>query len=115
MLNDTQYLVDILDAAKLAVSYVDDKTTKEFFDDIQCQDAVIRRIEIIGEAAGRITTQTRAALPQLDWKGMVGMRNVMIHQYQSVDLLIVWDTIQRSLPPLVAALEKYLESDREQK
>ncbi len=110
MSRDNQYLTDILDAAKMAISYVAGKTEEEFFADTQCQDAVIRRIEIIGEAAHRTSQHTKAKLPQLDWRGMIGMRNVMIHQYDNIDLVTVWDTIQNSLPFLISTLENYLKS-----
>ncbi|MBW2721666.1 MAG: DUF86 domain-containing protein [Deltaproteobacteria bacterium] len=106
MSRDKEYVIDILEAAKLALSYVSGKTKDEFLKDTQCQDAVIRRLEIIGEAARRISDETRATYPKLPWKAMVGMRNVMIHEYDDVDLVIVWNTVQNDLPPVVARLEK---------
>jgi uncharacterized protein with HEPN domain len=106
MLRDSGYLLDMLEAAKLALSYVAGKSHEEFQADVQCQDAVIRRLEIIGEAARRLTDETRASLPSLRWSDMIGMRNVVIHQYDAVDLDIVWDTVQNHLPPLIATLEK---------
>jgi uncharacterized protein with HEPN domain len=106
MARDDAYLVDILDAAKLALAYVSDKTKAEFDRDIQCQDAVIRRLEIIGEAARRVTEQTRAKFPLLPWNAMMNMRNVLIHEYDDVDLPIVWDTVRNDLPPLIAELKK---------
>ncbi len=65
MPRDTEYLLDILEAAKLASAYVEGKTREQFFKDSQCQDAVIRRLEIIGEAARRISGETKAKLPDL--------------------------------------------------
>ncbi len=59
MQRDKAYLLDILEAAKLALSYVGNISKEDFFDDLQCQDAVIRRLEIIGEASGRISEETR--------------------------------------------------------
>ncbi len=106
MSRDTEYLIDILEAAKLALAYVSGKSKDEFLEDTQCQDAVIRRLEIIGEAARRISDETRATYRKLPWKAMVGMRNVMIHEYDDIDLVIVWDTVQNDLPRLVAALEE---------
>ena len=104
MLRDSAALLDILQAAKLALEYVSGKTQAEFLADIQCQDAVIRRLEIIGEAARRISDQGRAAYPDLPWSAMVGMRNVMIHEYDAVDLTIVWDAVHLDLPKLIDAL-----------
>jgi uncharacterized protein with HEPN domain len=85
-----------------------DKTEQEFLDDVQCQDSVIRRLEVIGEAARRISDEGRAALPDLPWKAMIGMRNVMIHGYDDVDLAVVWNTVKDDLPKLVEALERSL-------
>lgn len=108
MQRDKEYMLDILEAAKLAIDYIGDKTREEFFGDLQCQDAVIRRLEIIGEAARRISEETQAAYPDLPWSDMVGMRNIMIHEYDDVDLVIVWETVNNDLPPLIDALEKIL-------
>ncbi|MCX9013086.1 MAG: DUF86 domain-containing protein [Candidatus Methanoperedens sp.] len=108
MQRDREYLLDILEAAKLAIEYINGKTREEFFSDIQCQDAVIRRLEIIGEAARRISEDARTEYPDLPWSDMIGMRNVMIHEYDDVDLVIVWETVKNDLPPLVESLEKIL-------
>ena len=67
-----------------------------------------RRLEIIGEAARRISKETQAAYSDLPWSDMVGMRNIMIHEYDDVDLVIVWETVNNDLPPLIDALEKIL-------
>jgi len=105
MPRDSEYLLDILEAARLAMIYVAEKTKEEFEADIQCQDAVIRRLEIIGEAARRISDQTRSALPHLSWNAMIGMRSVMIHEYDDVDLSVVWDTVQNHLPGLIRSIQ----------
>jgi uncharacterized protein with HEPN domain len=108
MLRDREYLLDILESARLVCGYLRDKTEQEFLDDVQCQDSVIRRLEVIGEAARRISDEGRAALPDLPWKAMIGMRNVMIHGYDDVDLAVVWNTVKDDLPKLVEALERSL-------
>lgn len=90
MSRDSIYLLDIFRAAKLALSYLEGKTKDEFYSNIQCQDAVIRRLEVIGEAARRVSSAATAELPDLPWKKIVGMRNIMIHEYDDVDLAIVW-------------------------
>jgi len=105
MSRDSAYLLDIFEAAKLALSYLEGRTKEEYLKDTQCQDAVIRRLEIIGEAAGRVSGATTTKFPNLPWKKMVGMRNIMIHEYEDVDLDIVWDTVQNDLPPLISLLE----------
>jgi uncharacterized protein with HEPN domain len=80
--------------------------------DIQLQDSVIRRIEILGEAARRVSPATREALPEVPWAGMVGMRNLMIHDYDDLDLEIVWATVQHDLPDLIARLEPHVSPER---
>ena len=73
---DRVYLLDIMEAAKLAISYVGGKTEDEFFADVQCQDSVIRRLEIIGESAHRISEALRSSHPELPWQDMIGRRNI---------------------------------------
>src|SRR3989304_3904896 len=105
MPNDKACILDILESAKTALGYIAGKTREDFLKDTQCQDAVIRRIEIIGEAARRVSNNGKATLP-LPWSEIIGMRNLMIHEYDDVDLVIVWDTVKNDLPPLIASLEK---------
>lgn len=109
MLRDPEYLLDILNAAKLATKYIQNLSKDEFLKDSQCQDAVIRRLEIIGEAAKRISAETRSQLSHLPWDAMIGMRNVMIHEYDGVDMSIVWTTIKKDIPSLIKLLEVALE------
>jgi len=109
MQRDRGYLIDILESARLAVKYLEDKTENEFYNDTQSQDAVIRRFEVIGEAARRISDEGQAAYPGLPWMQMIGMRNIMIHEYDNVDMRIVWNTVKNSLPVLIDAISAVLE------
>jgi uncharacterized protein with HEPN domain len=97
---DRAYLLDILSAARLALSYVEGVAKDAFLADTQRQDSVIRRIEIIGEAARRVSPQTQAAHPGIPWNEMIGMRNQMIHDYDDVDLEIGGPL--RDLPRLIS-------------
>lgn len=106
MSRDDTYLVDILESAKIALDYVFDKSWDEFYEDTQCQDAVVRRIEIVGEAARRVSQETRDRHPQIPWREMTSMRNLVIHEYDVVDINQVWDTVQNKLPPLIEELSK---------
>ena len=108
MQHDREYMLDILDSAKIAISHLKNKDLALFKNDLQCQDAVIRRLEIIGEAARRISDETREKYPDLPWSEMIGMRNFMIHEYDDIDLNVVWETISFDLPPLVTNLEKIM-------
>ena len=102
---DQAYLLDILSSAQLIWSYIEGVELDEFLDDVRLQDSVIRRIEIIGEAAGRVSLQLREAQPQIPWRDMRGMRNQLIHRYDGVDLHVVWNTAQDSIPRLVDLIE----------
>jgi uncharacterized protein with HEPN domain len=112
MRRDRAYLLDILEAARLAREYLGEKTKDAFLEDILCQDAVIRRIEIIGEAARRLSQEAQREFPDLPWNEMIGMRNVMIHDYDGVDTVMVWETVKKDLPVLIATLEKVLPSEK---
>jgi uncharacterized protein with HEPN domain len=106
MFRDEAYFLDILIAAKLAVSYVMGKTKETFLEDTVLQDAVIRRLEIIGEATRRISDATKEGFPNFPWRMMVATRNALIHEYDDIDLETVWDTVLNDLPPLIVKLEK---------
>jgi uncharacterized protein with HEPN domain len=108
MMRDDAYLFDILESAKLALEHLGDVQRDEFEKNILLQDAVIRRLEIIGEATRRISTETKQKYPHLPWKDMLGMRNAAIHEYDDLDLDLVWDTVARDLPDLVKELEKII-------
>lgn len=112
MERDRAYLLDILESARLAVAYLSGVPREAFLRDIQLQDSVIRRIEILGEAARRVSPATCEALPEVPWAGMVGMRNLMIHDYDDLDLEIVWATVQHDLPDLIARLEPHVSPER---
>lgn len=106
MSRDDTYLVDMLESAKIALDYVLGKSWDEFSEDMQCQDAVVRRIEIIGEAARRLSQATRDQHPQIPWREITSMRNLVIHEYDVVDIGQVWDTIQNKIPSLIHELAK---------
>lgn len=108
MMRDDAYLFDILESAKLALEHLGDVQRGEFEKDILLQDAVVRRLEIIGEATRRISKETKQKYPHLPWKEMLGMRNAAIHEYDDLDLDLVWDTVARDLPDLVKELEKII-------
>ena len=76
------------------------------------QDAVIRNIEVIGEAAKRVSGETRASLAQLEWRAICGMRDVLVHDYIGVDLDEVWNVAATRIPELQEVLSQFLESNR---
>ena len=103
--HDAGHLLDILSSARMIQSYIESVVLDEFLRDTKLQDSVIRRLEIIGEAAGRVSAQFREKHPEIPWSEMRGMRNRMIHHYDDVDLHIVWNTAQDNIPQLLELLE----------
>ena len=75
----------------------------------ELQDAVIRNIEVIGEAAKRVSAEVRAGIPSLDWKAICGMRDVLIHDYIGVDIEEVWNVASARVPELEEALKAFME------
>ncbi|MCK6583098.1 MAG: DUF86 domain-containing protein [Anaerolineales bacterium] len=113
MSRDDGYLFDILDSARIALEYMKGKKQDEFTKDPMLQDAVVRRLEIIGEAASRVSAETQAKYPHLPWTAMKGTRNRVIHEYDSVELEIIWDIVEMDLPALVAELEMIVPAKKE--
>jgi uncharacterized protein with HEPN domain len=105
MRRDNAYLLDILIAARKALKFLEGMTWEEFERSDLHQSAVMRPLEIIGEAARRISQQTRDAHPEIPWTQMIGLRNLLIHEYFRLDLMTVWDTVQNDLPRLIALIE----------
>ncbi len=87
----------------------DGKTRDDLDADRMLELALVRLMEIIGEAAGRISPETRAKLPEIPWSDVVAMRNRLIHGYDNVDHDILWDTITHDLPLLLEAVDNLIE------
>jgi uncharacterized protein with HEPN domain len=93
MERDLQSLLDMLQLAQILRNYIAGRSQNELETDLQLQDAVIRRLLIIGEAARRVSQATQQALPVILWAAINGMRNRLVHEYDELDLDIVWSTI----------------------
>jgi len=107
MKDDTVFLHHILDAiANIESDTVEGKEV--FFRNRTIRDAVIRNIEIMGEATKNLSARLRDQNPQIDWKGMAGMRDVLIHQYFGVNIRAVWDAVENDLPKLKPELTNLL-------
>jgi len=96
--DDTVYLRHIFDAIKKVEEYTTGMNEESFFASDKTQDAVIRQLEIIGEATKRITINTRSNHGGIPWKDMAGMRDKLIHDYFGVDINAVWQTVEEDLP-----------------
>jgi len=94
-------------SARLARQYVDGLDFAKFEADVQTQDSVVHRLELIGEAVGKLPDAAMAAIPGIPWSQIRGMRNLLAHQYWDVDLRRVWAVVRDDLPPLLAAIEAH--------
>lgn len=94
--------------AQEAVAMGGGKTGNEMAADRKLQLALTRLIEVVGEAAARVSQETRARHPEIPWAEMIGMRNRLIHGYDTVDLAVLQATVNADLPPLVARLDAIL-------
>ncbi len=95
------------DGALDAIRFIKGRTREELQTDRMLLLSLVKSIEIIGEAASKISAESRNELPDIPWKDIITMRNRLIHAYFDIDQNVVWDTVTADLPPLVATLEKF--------
>lgn len=98
-------LLDILQAAQNAQSFVVGLSVDDFKSNLKDQSAVIWQITVIGEAVRRISPEFRASYPAIPWQDIAGMRSKLIHNYDEIDLIEVWNVLQSDLSPLIAAIK----------
>jgi len=96
------------DACESIGRFIEDKTSVDLADDQMLQFALVRAIEIIGEAAGRVSEDVQKAAPEIPWREAVGIRNRLVHAYFNVDLVILWQTAAESVPELQVQLDNLL-------
>jgi len=108
------FIEDIIDAMDKALKFVEDISYEEFTKDDKTIFAVIRAIEIIGEAVKNIPEDIRKEYPEIPWRGMAGMRDKIIHGYFGVDIKVVWDTVKKRVPRVKLLFERMLK-DLEEK
>lgn len=104
------YLDDILESIQQIEDYLENVNEKEFYKDTQKQDAVLRRLEIIGEAVKQIPDGIRKEYQDVPWRKVAGMRDVIIHQYFGIILSRVWVAIEQDLPELKVNIQAIKES-----
>jgi len=104
--SDKVYIQDIIESVEIILSYIGDKTEFEFINDLMLQDAIIRRFEIIGEAASKISDSIKDQNPQVQWRLIKEMRNKLIHEYFGVSPVTIYSTIRLDVPVLLDQLKK---------
>ncbi|MEK6845146.1 MAG: DUF86 domain-containing protein [Nanoarchaeota archaeon] len=109
---DEVFLRHILESIEKVESYTKNSSKEKFTQQIQLQDAVIRRLEIIGEAARNITSAFKNKHNSLPWNEMIRTRDKVIHGYFGIDLDIVWDILKKDLPQLKESILKILHEDK---
>jgi uncharacterized protein with HEPN domain len=105
---DKAYLADMLAAARDARMLARDLSYDTLMADVRTRLALERALEIIGEAARRVSAATREANPQIPWKGIIGTRNALAHQYGAIDYRRLYATSKQGVPALIEALERLL-------
>jgi uncharacterized protein with HEPN domain len=104
--DDRVSLADMLNHAREAVDLLGTASREELARDRVRQLALVRLLEIVGEAANRVSAETQRRHGSIPWAAIVGMRNRLIHAYDIVDLDVIWNTITVDLPPLIAVLDE---------
>ena len=112
MWRDEAYLLDIIIAAKQAMKFSEGLAWEKFKTSSLHQHAIMRVLEIVGEAARKISSETKAAHHEVPWNDMIGMRNKLIHDYFRLDLQKVWDTVQRDIPSLITKIAPLVPPDK---
>jgi uncharacterized protein with HEPN domain len=103
--DDKVSIADMLSHAREALDLFGSRTRDNFFSDRMAQLAATRLVEIIGEAANRVTSEMKNRHPDIPWRSIIDTRNRLIHGYDVIDLNILWSTLTTDLPPLIAMLE----------
>jgi uncharacterized protein with HEPN domain len=109
--DDLVRLRHMLDAARDATSFAENRRRQDLLEDRMLTLALVRSIEIIGEAGSRVSDESRHEIADIPWRAIVAMRNRLIHAYFDVDLDVAWSTVHSDLPPLISRLERALHED----
>ena len=105
------FLEDILRATEKIEKYTNGLDCERFRSDEKSVDAVIRNLEIIGEASKNIPAELKDKFPQIPWKKMMGLRNIVAHEYFGVDLNIIWEIASKNLPGVKPEIERILKKE----
>ena len=109
--DDTMYLRHMLDAAEEARHFMEGRQRADLYTDRMLALALVKSIEIVGEAASKVSQQRQAELPDIPWPQIIGMRHRLVHDYSAIDYDIVWRVVHDELPELRNALRRSLRTD----
>ena len=114
MRRDGILLLDMLLASREAVHFAYGLTFEAFSQDRRSQLAILKAVETVGEAASRVSADTRNAHPEIPWAEIVGMRHRLMHEYSNVNLARVWETVAEDIPHLILQLERLVPPETEE-
>ncbi len=111
MSRDKATLLDIASAATRILSFIDGLTREDFLEDTKTQSAVLHQLLVLGEATKRLSDEFRNEHSEIEWRLMAGMRDILIHAYDTVDLDEVWKTATKDVPDLLSQIKPLLPAD----
>jgi uncharacterized protein with HEPN domain len=103
------YLNDIIECIEKIINYTTGYSLVDFCNDAKTIDAVIRNLEIIGEAGRRLPEEVRIKFPGVEWHKIISLRNILIHEYPGIDIETIWDIIENKLSPLKEQVKEILQ------
>jgi len=112
MWRDDAYLLDMLLATRKVRDFTQNVTEEQFRSDELTQNAVMRQIQIIGEAARKVSLQYQQEHPEVPWQGIIGMRNRLVHEYFRIIPERVWDVAEQDIPELIRLIEPLVPPDK---
>lgn len=112
MKNDLTYLRHVDDSIKNIGIFINGTSHDDFIKNKMMVNAIVRELEIIGEAANNVSFEFREAHPEIPWRDMIDMRNVLIHEYFGVVVETVWETCQKNIPELANSVSKIISEEK---
>jgi uncharacterized protein with HEPN domain len=109
--DDLLYLAHMLDMARKAIDKTAGLEREDYDDDENLRLALTHLVQVIGEAARRVSQQTRTLHPEIPWREITGIRHIIVHDYMNVDEDVLWEVVTSDLPPLIALLEQIVPSE----
>jgi uncharacterized protein with HEPN domain len=113
MQRDHVHLLDMLQRAQWIQEFIHDIDQDTFLKDVMRREAVIRQFEVIGEAVRRVSDEYRALHPEIPWQEITGMRSKLIHEYDRINLYLVWDTAINGIPTLIEQIAPLVPPDED--